>query len=137
MTEVQDTGDPKAERLRNFARGLALAWAALASLISVAVAFYALTHGGVQGMMRLQGLSYVAGLLGTLALWLILALLTLVPWVSVLVAWEWEVMGGILLIVLGVFSVFLCVGILPLAAGILFLASCWILGSSGAARTGG
>ena len=137
MTEVQDSTDRKAERMRNIARALALVWAGLASLTIVVAALYVLGHGGLLGMMRLQGLSYVANLLVSLGLLLTSALLILIPWVSALVAWEWEVMGGILLIVLGVLSVPLCIGVLPLAAGILFLASSWILESSRVAQSGG
>jgi hypothetical protein len=120
--------------MRRIARSLALAWAATASLVVVLAALYALSHGGFAAMIGLRQSDDMLRLLVSVGFWLTLALLILVPWISALVAWEWEVMGGLLLMVLGAVSVPLCVGMLPLAAGILFLATWWILESSRVAQ---
>jgi hypothetical protein len=116
MADIEGTVDPAAERIRRVARILTLAWAGLASLVVVLVALYALSHGGFAVMIGLPESDDMLRLLVSVGFWLTLALLILVPWISALVAWEWDVMGGMLLIVLGAISVPLCVGILPLAA---------------------
>jgi hypothetical protein len=120
--------------MRKIARSLALAWAGSASLVVVLAALYALSHGGFAAMIGLPESDDLLRLLVSVGFWLMLALLILVPWISALVAWEWEVIGGMLLIVLGAVSVPVCFGILPLAAGVLFLSTWWILESSRVAQ---
>lgn len=134
MAELHDATDGKVERMRKIARALTLAWVGSASLVVILVALYALSHGGFAVIVGLPQSDAVLRLLVSVGFWLTLALLILVLWISVLVAWEWEVMGGLLMIVVGAVSVPLCIGILPLAAGILFLTTWWILESSRTAQ---
>ena len=134
MTEIHNRTDLAAKRMRCVARSLALAWAGSASLVVVLIALYALSQGGFAAMIGLSESDAMLRLLVSVGFWLTLALLILVPWISALVAWQWEVVGGMLLIALGAISAPVCFGILPLTAGILFLTAWWILESSRTAQ---
>ena len=89
MAEAHHARERRVKRMRRVARILALIWAGSWSFLTVLVVFLSLRSEGFDGMM----------------LWLISALMILIPWASTAVAWRWEATGGVLLGVEGASTV--------------------------------
>jgi hypothetical protein len=124
MIEAQDNTDRKLKRMRRIARVLAVI-SAIGLMPCIAVSWLVLYE-----LMHEQ--SGVSALPLPPYWWLVLVFLLSVTWIPTAIAWRWEAIGGIMLIVLGLLGVIpgalappLCVvsSGLPLAAGALLLAS--------------
>ena len=85
MTEVQDATQRKARRMHNIGRALAVAWAA----------YWTLWSGLLTGPSPSEW-SYFG-----LGNWLTLAALVLPSWISVAIAWQWQRVGAVLLLLGG------------------------------------
>jgi len=117
-SEVQDTPGRKAKRLRRIARVLAVIWAAgltpCNALLWVVVYELTLEQSGVSAFPLPPHW------------WLILFLILSVTWAPTVIAWRWEAIGGVMLIVLGLLGV--VPGAVGLLVSILWFVS-WILAS--------
>jgi len=103
---VQDTTDPAAKRLRRIARALAVIWAAgltpCNGALWLVLSEIMLEQSGVSVLPRPPA-----------DWWLMLVLILSVTWAPTAIAWRWEAIGGVMLIVLGL------LGVMPGAVGLL------------------
>ena len=98
-SEVQDTMDPAAKRLRRIARLLAVIWAVCWTVASAA----ALLAGAYLCLNEGPESEYVLCVVWVLML-LIVGFIFLLTWVPTAIAWRWETIGGVMLVVIGLLS---------------------------------
>ena len=97
--EVQDTADPTAKRMRRIARMLALIWAVcwtVGSAAALLAEVYLCLNEGPES-------EYFACLVWVLTL-PIVGFIFLLTWVPTAIAWRWETVGGVMLVVIGLLS---------------------------------
>jgi len=129
MTGVRKTTDRAAKWMRYIARALAVIWALFWTYF-VGLVWLVLGRGAPFGAPTPPPTPPVEFFLEYFGL------RCLVAWVSLAIAWRWEVIGGVALLLAGLSSFFrfggptdsvrlLALHLPPFAAGILFLASWW------------
>jgi Tol biopolymer transport system component len=85
-SEVQDTGDVSARKMRRIARVLALIWAACWTAWSALLSLF--LYGWLPSPRAAPPLEW----------WLVLVFMLSVAWVPTAIAWRWAAIGGILLV---------------------------------------
>lgn len=98
MTEVEDATDRRVKGMRRLARVLALIWASGWTFTIVGAAAAGYQFGA--GYPPQSFAEWIASF--SIGSWLTMAVSVLIPWVIAGVAWRWEAVGGVALIVVAV-----------------------------------